>query len=387
MNVALIPVRGGSKSIPYKNIKYINGKPLIFWTLKAASECKYIDAIYVATEDSKIKKTVEEFHFKKAKVITRSHESASDTASTEIVMLEFAEQYDFDNIVLIQATSPLLTALDLNQGFEKMCNQNIDSVLSVVEQKRFIWKNIKDGSVKPQNYDVYYRPRRQDFEGVLVENGAFYITKKDFLIKYKSRISGNIGAVRMPENTYFEIDEPEDFTIIETLMKIRDSKKVRSTNIQKIKLFLTDCDGCLTDGGMYISDNGCEIKKFNAQDGKGLQLLRESDVKTGIITGETSNLINERARKLKIDYLKMGIVDKKSIVCDLCEEMKITPNQVAYVGDDINDLEVINMVGVGCCVNNAMECVKNIADYISPYSGGSGAVRDCIEHLYRNNLI
>ena len=225
MNVALIPVRGGSKSIPYKNIKYINGKPLIFWTLKAASECKYIDAIYVATEDSKIKKTVEEFHFKKAKVITRSHESASDTASTEIVMLEFAEQYDFDNIVLIQATSPLLTALDLNQGFEKMCNQNIDSVLSVVEQKRFIWKNIKDGSVKPQNYDVYYRPRRQDFEGVLVENGAFYITKKDFLIKYKSRISGNIGAVRMPENTYFEIDEPEDFTIIETLMKIRDSKK------------------------------------------------------------------------------------------------------------------------------------------------------------------
>ena len=125
MNVAFIPVRGGSKSIPLKNIKPICGKPLVYWTVKAACGCKYIDKVYVATDSDKIKETVESFKagieaelFKKVEVIGRSAESASDIASTEFAMLEFAGNYDFDNIVLVQATSPLLQADDLDHGFE-----------------------------------------------------------------------------------------------------------------------------------------------------------------------------------------------------------------------------------------------------------------------------
>ena len=126
MNVAFIPVRGGSKSIPLKNIKPICGKPLVYWTVKAACCCKYIDKVYVATDSDKIRETVEHFQssieaniFSKAVVIDRSAESASDTASTEFVMLEFAGKYEFDNIVLIQATSPLLQVSDLDRGFEE----------------------------------------------------------------------------------------------------------------------------------------------------------------------------------------------------------------------------------------------------------------------------
>ena len=110
MNIAFIPVRGGSKSIPLKNIKPICGKPLVYWTVKAACGSKYIDRVYVATDSEKIKETVEGFRngseaelFSKAIVIDRSAESASDTASTEFAMLEFAEKYEFDNIVLVQA--------------------------------------------------------------------------------------------------------------------------------------------------------------------------------------------------------------------------------------------------------------------------------------------
>jgi len=113
MNVAFIPVRGGSKSIPLKNIKEINGKPLVYWTIKAACECKFIDKVYVATDSVEIKEVINRFQnqdgkFDKVCVIGRSAESATDTASTEFAMLEFAEHYEFDNIVLIQATSPLL---------------------------------------------------------------------------------------------------------------------------------------------------------------------------------------------------------------------------------------------------------------------------------------
>ena len=124
MNVAFIPVRGGSKSIPLKNIKPICGKPLVYWTVKAACGCKYIDRVYIATDSDKIRETVEEFKsgvesdvFSKAEVIGRSAESASDTASTEFAMLEFASNYEFDNIVLVQATSPLLQSGDLDRGF------------------------------------------------------------------------------------------------------------------------------------------------------------------------------------------------------------------------------------------------------------------------------
>ena len=125
MNVAFIPVRGGSKSIPLKNIKPICGKPLVYWTIKAACGCRHIDRVYVATDSGKIRDTVKSFKkgieaeiFSKAEVIGRSAESASDTASTEFAMLEFAKNNEFENIVLIQATSPLLRASDLDRGFE-----------------------------------------------------------------------------------------------------------------------------------------------------------------------------------------------------------------------------------------------------------------------------
>ena len=213
MNVAFIPVRGGSKSIPLKNIKSICGKPLVYWTVKAACGCKYIDKVYVATDSDKIRETVEGFKagiesewFSKAVVIGRSAESASDTASTELAMLEFAGIYDFDNIVLVQATSPLLQASDLEKGFEAFQTSGTDSVLSVVRQKRFHWGNDENGYAHPTNYDVFHRPRRQVFDGYLVENGAFYISSKAGLLKYQNRVSGNIKAVEMNEDTFFEID-------------------------------------------------------------------------------------------------------------------------------------------------------------------------------------
>ena len=189
-NVAFIPVRGGSKSIPLKNIKEIAGHPLVYWTVKAASDCRYIARVFVATDSERIRETVRGFGFDKVEVIGRSAATASDTASTESALLEFAGIHDFENVFLIQATSPLLTGEDLNGGYELYMSNKTDSVLSVVRQKRFNWAPKKDGTVAPSNYDVYNRPRRQEFDGYLVENGAFYITSKKKLLESKNRISG-----------------------------------------------------------------------------------------------------------------------------------------------------------------------------------------------------
>ena len=124
---AFIPVRGGSKSIPLKNIKELAGHPLVYWTVKAACDCKYIDRVYVATDSDRIRETVNGFGFDKVLVIGRSAETASDTASTESALLEFAENHEFDNVYLIQATSPLLTGKDLDRGFELYMSDKTDS--------------------------------------------------------------------------------------------------------------------------------------------------------------------------------------------------------------------------------------------------------------------
>ncbi|QGH34056.1 hypothetical protein GI584_08490 [Gracilibacillus salitolerans] len=217
-NIAFIPVRGGSKSIPLKNIKKINGEPLVYWVLNATAMCPEIDHVVVSTDCANIKNVINSYNFNNVTIIDRSFEVSTDQASTEAVMLEFTKKYDFDNIVLTQATSPLLSKNDISKGLILFESTNVDSVISVVRQKRFIWEDYGDGAV-PINYNIYKRPRRQDFDGYLIENGAYYITSRKELIKTGNRISGCIGTVEMAEETYYEIDEPSDWIIAESLMK------------------------------------------------------------------------------------------------------------------------------------------------------------------------
>lgn len=389
-NVAFIPVRGGSKSIPLKNICHIYGKPLIYWVMKAACDCNYLDCVYIATDSLQIREVIEQIiandtssMFHKIQVIGRSPESASDTASTEFAMLEFAPQYEFETITLIQATSPLLTADDLNRGFEAFAVPETDSVLSVVRQKRFCWETNEDNYAKPINYDIYHRPRRQDFNGYLVENGAFYITSKTALLKSRNRISGNIKAIEMNEDTYFEIDEPSDWNIIESLLKRHVGNKKNMAETPVIKMFLTDCDGCLTDGGMYYSEIGDELKKFNTRDGNGFSLLKEQGIITGIITGEDVELNRRRVEKLKIDILESGCKDKEVAIRKWAEYYNIGLENICYVGDDINDISALRIVGMSCCPADAVDSVKAIAKVITRAKGGQGVIREIVDQKFQ----
>lgn len=382
MNVAFIPVRGGSKSIPLKNIKPICNKPLVYWTVKAATECKNIDKVYVSTDSDIIEKTVNSFEFSKVEVIRRSAKTATDNASTESAMLEFAEQFEFDNIVLIQATSPLLKSSDLDKGFEVFNENGTDSVLSAVKQKRFNWTE-NGNTATPINYDVYNRPRRQEFDDYFTENGAFYITSKSALIKTRNRVSGNIRICEMSEDSFFEIDEPSDWQIIEALMKKNgiDSKK----EIPRIKMFLTDCDGCLTDGGMYYSENGDELKKFCTRDGAGYAKLKGTGIVTGIITGEDVQLNQRRADKMGIDILIGGLTDKLTSVTKISKEYGINFENICYIGDDEIDIECMQKCGFSACPADAMEIVKNNSDYICTKKGGEGVIREVIDMILNSN--
>lgn len=378
--IAFIPVRGGSKSIPLKNIKLFCGKPLVCWNIEALEACDLIDEIIVATDSDEIEQTVLSQKYKKTIIYRRSAENACDTASTESVMLEYINKAKLSSeivFMLVQATSPLTETQHFTEALTIYADGQYDSMLTCVRNYRFFW-NV-DGSSK--NYDYMNRPRRQNFQGELMENGAFYINTVNNILASKNRLSGKIGIYEMPEYTATEIDEPDDWIILENLMR----KHVLSPKYKhQIKLFLSDVDGTLTDGGMYYSENGDELKKFNTRDGMGFQLLREAGIKTGIITSENTKIVENRAAKLKIDYLIQGKFKggKLSAAKDICNKLGISLEEVAYIGDDINCFDLLEAVGYAACPNDACDKIKNIPSIkIMNYKGGEGCVREFIEKL------
>lgn len=379
--IAFIPVRGGSKSIPLKNIKPFCGKPLVCWNIEALEGCDLIDEIIVATDSDKIEETVLAQSYKKTKIYRRSAENACDTATTESVMLEYinyAQLPQKDIFMLVQATSPLTETQHFTEALGIYLKGQYDSMLTCVRNYRFFWN--EDGTSK--NYDYMNRPRRQNFKGELMENGAFYINTVSNILKSGNRLSGKIGIYEMPEYTATEIDEPDDWTILENLMR----KHVLSKRISQpqIKLFLSDVDGTLTDGGMYYSEKGDELKKFNTRDGMGFQLLREAGIKTGIITSENTEIVANRAKKLKIDFLVQGKRDggKLAAAQEICDQLEITLNEVAYIGDDINCRELLEAVGVAACPADGNAIIKNIPSIkVMNRNGGEGCVREFINTI------
>ena len=382
--IAFIPVRGGSKSIPLKNIKPLCGKPLVCWNIEALEACPEVDEVVVATDSDEIWKTVESHNYKKTRLYRRSAQNACDTASTESVMLEYIEYAKLAKDVvfmLVQATSPLTEVAHFTEALQMYSSGKYDSLLTCVRNYRFFWN--EDGS--SMNYDYMNRPRRQNFSGMLMENGAFYINTVGNILSNGNRLGGKIGIYEMPEYTATEIDEPDDWMILEKLMRKYKSEFVNQKK-PNIKLFITDIDGTLTDGGMYYSENGDELKKFNTRDGMGLQMLREAGVKTAIITSEDRKLNKRRAEKLKVDYIRQGKVNggKVAVALEIAKEMGITMQEVAYIGDDVNCIELLSQVGYAACPADACEKVKNIPGIVvMKKKGGEGCVREFSEMILK----
>ena len=380
--VAVIPLRAGSKGIPGKNKRKLMGRPLFQWVLSEAIFSD-LDKIYVFTDDLEILEQVKnEYHWTtKVEGIKRSEESATDKASTEFAMLEVAGRIesDFDIFCLLQATSPLTTKEDINNCLQKVEQENYDSALTVVETKRFIWS----GDGKSLNYDYLKRPRRQDFNGLLIENGAVYAANKETFTENRNRLGGKIGIVTMPEDTLTEIDEISDWVILEKLIENR--LKEHKKNPQAIKAMVFDVDGVFTDGSVAVSPDKELFKQFSVRDGMGFEILRQSGIIPIVMTSEDSPIVSTRMKKLKIEELHMGVKDKYARLNTVLQKLGIKRNEVAYVGDDINDMANLASVAWGIAPSNALDSIKLITDLTLTNPGGNLAIREAIDFIHKFN--
>ena len=152
--------------------------------------------------------------------------------------------------------------------------------------------------------------------------------------------------------------------------------------MKTIKLILTDIDGVWTDGGMYYDQTGNEWKKFHTYDSAGVLFAHQMNIPVGIITGETTEIVKRRAEKLKVDFLYQGVRNKVEVANEICRELGITLDEVAYIGDDLGDIELLKVVGVAGVPASAPSYVRKLATMPLKKNGGEGVFREFVEELF-----
>ncbi len=153
------------------------------------------------------------------------------------------------------------------------------------------------------------------------------------------------------------------------------------------KLVITDIDGVWTDGGMYYDQTGNEWKKFNTSDSAGVLFLKHLSIPLAIITGEDTQIVARRAKKLNVTHLFMGVTDKLKVAEDLCKKLNITLKEVAYIGDDIGDVKLLRNVGFSCAPGNAPDYIKKEVHHTLSIKGGDGAFRAFVEYILEQNAL
>ncbi|MBF0312073.1 MAG: acylneuraminate cytidylyltransferase [Oligoflexia bacterium] len=367
MIIGIIPARGGSKGIPRKNIKPIAGFPLIYWTIEAAKNSKLLDEFYVSTEDDEIAQIAQQYG---AKVLQRPSDLAEDDTTTIELLKHIVEHHPLKGkitaVVVLQPTSPIRNPSTIDEAIHSFNNTMSDTLASGYYTK------IKE-------YATHCNLPRQQIKGFFYDDGNIYILKKE-LVEQGLWFGGKIERMISSKELSYEIDDDTDFFIVEQLLLKRFHPECIPLSlrekIKNIKMLILDVDGVLTDGSMYYSENGDEIKKFNTRDGKGIELIRSLGIKTAIVTSENTEIVARRANKLKIDHLYQGIKEKSDVVKKLAQMENITLNQLAYIGDDLNDLSALKIVGCPVTVANASSANKSVAIYITLGKGGEGAVRE-----------
>lgn len=372
--VALIPLRGGSKRIPGKNIKPIAGRPLAYWVCAAARNCKYIDDVYVSTEDEQIASVVQAFNLD-IQVVKRPPYLATDVSTTDDVMLHFMTVTDFDLLATVQATSPLLAARDLDLAIEQFVREGNDSLLSGVVVKRFFWTN--EG--RALNYDPLRRPFTQAFDGTIMENGAFYLTSRSTLDRCRNRLGGKIGIFRMAEETAAEIDDPADWVKVERLLSSR--RNCLPCKIKQVKIIVSDFDGVWTDNKVYTFGDGSEAISCSKADSLGLEMFRSRfDLPVLVVTKEKNQVVQRRCSKLQLEVISCAD-NKCDIVSRRLADQKLSWADVCYIGNDLNDLDCMSRANLTFCPADAVFEVRCKANYILSHSGGDGAIREMLELL------
>ncbi len=379
--LAVIPARGGSKGIPRKNVRMVAGRPLIAWTILAARAANRVSRVVVSTDDREIADVAAEHG---AQVVWRPESISGDTASSESALLHCleelhrAEGYRPELLAFLQCTSPLTAAADIDGTIQTLVETSADSALSVTPFHYFIWKPDGQGGAAAVNHDKSFRPRRQDRDPQYLETGAVYAMRADGFRQARHRFFGKTASYVMPSERVFEIDDPRDMVVVESLLRLREQRNRSALLPNPIGAVVFDFDGVFTDNGVWLDQDGREAVVCRRDDGMGIGRLKRLGVPTLVLSAEVNPVVGARCRKLGLECIQ-GCGDKLPALADWAARRGVERANVVYVGNDINDAECMAWAGCGVAVADAYPQAMNAARLVLDRPGGRGAVRELCE--------
>ncbi|MDN5381735.1 MULTISPECIES: acylneuraminate cytidylyltransferase [Streptomyces] len=414
--LAVIPARGGSKGVPAKNLAPVGGVPLVVRAVRACRAARRVTDVVVSTDDGAIADTARRAG---AEVVRRPAGIAGDTAPSEAAVLHALDVYEalhgspVDVVLLVQCTSPFLLPGDIDEAAAAVAERGADTAVTVAPFHGFVWRDAADGAVtagtgaatadgggaRPAgapaaggygvNHDKSFRPRRQDRPQDLLETGAAYAMRAEGLREHRHRFFGRTELVRTDPARVLEIDDPHDLARARALAPLLDADPPRIPGAARagtapggvlptaddIDAVVLDFDGTQTDDRVLIDSEGREFVSVHRGDGLGIAALRDSGLRMLILSTEQNPVVTARARKLRLPVLH-GVDRKDLALKQWCEEQGIAPERVLYVGNDINDLPCLALVGWPVAVASAHAAVRDAARAVTTRPGGDGAIRE-----------
>lgn len=370
---AAIPAKGTSSRVPSKNLQPILGVPLFLWAANNLQRVLPRKDIYIDSDSIEILELAEKHGFS---TIERPTELATNATNGHELMLWQSSNIETD--ILIQHLPPMIFLREqtIRRGIE-LIEEGYDSAFTLIEDHLYMWND--DGPC----YDLKNLPNSFTLPKIGIEGMGFYIAKKAVLDKEKVRTCGKFKPI--PINTFeaIDIDYPEDLELASAIAQglDRNSEYIRGVDQyflpEKIKLLILDVDGVMTDGGMYYSESGDQFKKFNTKDGIAIKRMVDSGIEVRFLSSGTNvNLIQERATTLGVKTVYCGLQKKTEILDNWIKDLNLRKQEIAYIGDDINDLDAMKMAGFVTCPSDAIDEVKRQSNVTLKSVGGNGCIRE-----------
>ena len=375
--IAIIPARGGSKGVPGKNVARVGGIPLVARAVRAALTSGAIDLVVVSTDDAAI---ADAARAAGARVVDRPAEISGDQASSESALLHALDALAAEGITprvtaFLQATSPFIPAAALGEAVALVRDGRADSVFSARESYEFVWRKDAAGAASALGHDAAHRPRRQDRDPHYVETGAFYVFTTDGFREARHRFFGRTEIVEVPEATAIEIDDPAQLRTAQTLAHLLEPAEPLAARV-----VVTDFDGVHTDDTAWVDAAGTEHVRVSRSDGMGVALLRRAGVPVLILSTEQNAVVRARAEKLQVEVIH-GVDDKAGVLRQWAADRGVDLAETAYLGNDVNDLPAMALVGWPVAVADARPEVTAAARVVLTRPGGAGAVRELADRV------
>ena len=404
--LAIIPARGGSKGIPRKNIRSFAGYPLIAWSIAAAKRSSLVTRVIVSTDDEEIAEVAREWGAETP--FLRPSELAQDK-TTDLPVFEHAlkwleeiEGYHPEIVVQLRPTSPIRPKGMVDDAVNILLNHaDADCVRGVVPAGQNPFKMWRfNGEEKPlgQLLEVPgiaepYNAPRQILPSVYWQTGHIDVIRTSTIVNKKS-LTGNVIYPLVIDPKYtVDIDTLPDWAKYEAViysgLEVVSPGKSRRTMPKTIKLIVTDFDGVLSDGRVWVDENGKETVAANRSDSMRIRQIRELGMDVIILSSEVNPVVSMRAKKMKVEAIHgMGLDEKGEVLKKYLAEKNIDPAQVVYLGNDFNDLPCFEVAGWSVAVADAYPEVVRAADHVLNTNGGFGALRelcDLILKEYKEN--